>query len=140
MKKIIFAFAAILMSIFAQAQTARLTELDEMVKTDNQNFPLIIDLGRYGKSTMTKSYIEGDYYVFDTIIDDPTYFSILAGNQKVVKKNVYNGLKADPQIPYTAKLLMDCNKEIKYRYISKQNERHIVQVIITRKNLKNLVK
>ena len=46
MKKIIFAFAAILMSICAQAQTARLTELDEMVKTDNQNFPLIIDLGR----------------------------------------------------------------------------------------------
>lgn len=138
MKKVIFILLSILVSICAQAQTNRLAELEQMIRIENGDFPLVVENGKIGNCTITKTYIEGDFYVIDFVIDSPVSFSNLMSNKKVMKQNTYKALKSDPQFVYTANLLIDCNKELKYKYISKMHG-HVLEIIITRKDLKKLV-
>lgn len=130
---------SILVSVCTQAQADRLAELEQMIRIENEDFPLVIENGKNGNCTIKKTYIEGDFYVLDFVVDSPVYFSDLVSNKKAMKQNTYKALKADPQFVYTANLLMDCNKELKYKYISKMHG-HVLEIIITHKDLKNLAK
>lgn len=57
MKKVILILLSVLVSICVQAQTNRLAELEQMIRIENEDFPLVVKNGKIGNCTITKTYI-----------------------------------------------------------------------------------
>lgn len=137
MQKISFIFIFLFVvagNLFSQNSNAY-EELVKVVERERAQLP--INMGEQG--SIVNAYLEGAYYTTVCEINNRSLFITMSSNEKVVKKSIINQLSQDSDAINTARLLIACNKEIKYVYVYKPRNWQ-TEIIITQKDLKKLAK
>lgn len=119
--------------LFAQS-ISKQAELEKYVEAANLSLPF--SLGKYG--SVTKVYLESSYFVYNCVVKDNVIFSTMAGDKEFLKLNMINEWKNDKD-EYFTKLLLDCGKGIKYKFIH-ETHGHIVEIVISKEDLMEIAK
>lgn len=137
MKRILIVLVPLLVvvgNVFAQTGNPS-EELARIVERDNAQIPL--DFGSQG--TATKAFLEDGFYVMVCEINDKKIFYELINSKKFIKKYMMRQLALNDVFIDDAKILLACQKEMKYVYVCKPNGRK-TEIILTKKDLKKIIK